>query len=58
MGGLRDYVNKNRIGQSPVSMSSYKADLLVNGFKESAQIMGARYVLRGLDLVIEPERRR
>lgn len=54
-GRLREYVDANRIGQSPVTSTSHRVDLLLDGFKEAARNFGSSFVLPGLNLVIEPE---
>ena len=57
-GCLRQYVNANRIGVSPVTATSYRGMELFDGLKESAKNMGSKFFLPGLDLAIEPEKHR
>ena len=52
---LWEYVEVNRIGLNPISTSSNRADDLLSGMKESAMSFGSRYVLPGMNLVIEAE---
>ena len=54
-GCLREYVNANRIGVSPVTATSYRGMELLVGLKESAKNMGSCFFLPGLSLAIEPE---
>ena len=55
-GCLREYVNANQIGVSPVTATSYREMELLDGLKESAKNMGSKFFLPGLDLAIEPEK--
>jgi len=52
---LREYVNVNQIGQSPMTPSSYRTNLLLDGLRELAKNFRSYYVLLGMKLVIELE---
>jgi NLI interacting factor-like phosphatase len=57
-GHLREYVEANRIGKSPLEASNYYLEDMVEGMRESAKNLLSRFELPGIDLVIEPGRRR
>jgi len=57
-GGLLQYVNENRIGANPLDRDDYSVRQILEGMTESAQVMGARFDLPGLGLVVERRRRR
>jgi hypothetical protein len=57
-GQLREYVVENRIGFDPLDANDYDLKEIVEGMKMSSKVMGCRYELPGIDLVIEPPRRR
>ena len=56
-GQLRQYVNDNRIGINPLNADDYDMRRIVEGMIESAHVMGFKYELRGIGLVVEPTRR-
>jgi hypothetical protein len=57
-GQLRQYVEENRIGLNPLGANDYRFKEIVEGLRLSAKVMGCRYELPGVGLVIEPPRRR
>ena len=56
MGRLKEYVDANRIGESPVTPLSFRADDLLAGLERAAVNFGSRFVLPGMNLVIDRER--
>ena len=56
-GQLRQYVNDNRIGINPLNADDYDMRRIVEEMTESAHVMGFKYELRGIGLVVEPTRR-
>jgi NLI interacting factor-like phosphatase len=57
-GGLREYVEANRIGKKPLDESHYYVRDIFEGMRESAENLCSRFELPGLGLVIEPCHRR
>ena len=53
-GQFQEYIDSKRVGLKPISATSNRIDDLLHGMRESAQNFGSRYVLLGLNLVIEP----
>jgi hypothetical protein len=58
LGCLREFVDAHRIGEPPLTLSSNQADHIVDGMRESARNFGNRFVLPGMNLVIESQRHR
>jgi len=56
-GGLRDYVERNRIGHPPLPLNSRLHSYIVDGMRESAKNMGSRFELRGENYVIDSNTR-
>jgi hypothetical protein len=54
---LREFVEANRIGVSQLTASSDVADLILDGFRKSADNFGSHFELPGMRLMIQPERR-
>ena len=57
-GQLCSFVDANRLGQKPLSASDSTLKDMMQGMRMSADEVGFRYELPGIDLVIEPCRRR
>ena len=57
-GGFLEYVNKNRIGLNPLDRNDYYLQKIMEGMRDSAEVMGSRFQLPGIGLVIERHRRR
>ncbi len=55
---MRIYVEENRIGLNPLGVGDYKVDSLIDRMKESSKVMGSRYELPGIGIVIERGQRR
>ena len=57
LGPLKEFVEANRIGSPPVSPFSNGVEHLLDGLRKSAGNFRSRFILPGMGLVIEPERR-
>lgn len=57
-GQLQRYVEDKQIGRNPLQAEDYNVDKLIDGMRESSKIMGSRYELPGIGVVIEPGRTR
>ena len=52
-GGLLEYVNENRIGLNPLDCNDYYLQKIMEGMRDFAEVMGSRFQLPGIGLVIE-----
>ena len=57
-GQLHQYVEENRIGMNSLSAGQYPLEDIINGMRESSRVMGSRFELPTIGLVIEKGRRR
>lgn len=57
-GQMQAYVEGNRIGLNALRAGDYNVDKLIDGMRESSKIMGSRYELPGIGVVIERGRTR
>ena len=57
-GQLHQYVEENRIGMNPLSTGQYPLEDIINGMRESSRVMGSRFELPAIGLVVEKGRRR
>ena len=55
-GGFLEYVNENRIGLNPLDHDDYYLQKIMEGMRDSAKVMGSRFQLPGIGLVIERRR--
>ena len=56
--GLLEYVNDNRIGLNPLDRNDYYLQKIMEGMRDSAEVMGSRFQLPEIGLVIEKCRHR
>ena len=56
-GHLRQYVNDNRIGVNPLNADDYDMRQIVDRMTESAQVMGFKYELHGIQIRASWDRR-
>jgi NLI interacting factor-like phosphatase len=58
-GELLEYVDDNRLGNKPLGCDDHHAKQIIEGMRESMEVMGTRFELPGIGLVIErPPRRK
>ena len=57
-GQLRQYVEENRIGMNPLSAGQYPLEDIISGMRESSRVMGSRFKLPRIGVVVEKGRRR
>ena len=57
-GQLRQYVEENRIGMNPLSAGQYPLKDIISRMRESSRVMGSKFELPGIGLVVEKGHRR
>jgi len=52
-GQMQKFVQDNRIGLNPLRAGDEDVDIVIEGMVESSRVMGSRYELPGIGVVIE-----